>query len=539
MAQQSFLSVVRMHSPALLMVMVLVAGIHGLVVARAEVASRDSIGFIRYALHLESPPPNWSDSVQPGRLLSRLEVVQRAEHPPGYPLAVLVVSGPVRWCMGGVSCDAMVLACQLASSLAAVLLVLPLYCLGVWLHGRAVGLSAGLIFSCLPVAAHVTSDGLADGLYLLWLVSGLAGCVWALAAASRWGMGLAGLATGLAYWTRPEALMLPVAVLLVLTSLAVRRTWPVRRALVLAVVYLAATLAVCGPYILLIGGLTNKPTPRGLLDGQPPTIPGHTHTPCDAGGSLAVGGPLNVGGPLAISGPLAAWFRERDTLTVCLKLSSELLKTTNYVLLPLGLLGLWLARRRLAEPGGALLVVLGGLNLALLWRMASVMGYASERHFLLVTLLLTLAGMVALARLADWFGTRWAWVGTRWVWVGLVAGLVLLGVPSLVKPMHANRAGHHAAGVWLAANAPHDAVIYDPFCWSHFYAGRVFREDEPPPTNPPRLTYLILEQSSNQHSRLPMLPIAREVARHGQVVYHWPPHRSVEQAMVVVVRVEH
>jgi 4-amino-4-deoxy-L-arabinose transferase-like glycosyltransferase len=422
----------RGHAGPVLAVMVWVAGLHAVVIARAEVASRDSIGFIRYALHLETPPPDWHDPDQPGRQLTRAEVIQRAEHPPGYPLAVLVASWPLRAWMGGVHCDSMVLACQLASSIAGVWLVVPIYLLGLWLHGRTVGLSAALVFSSLPVAAQVTSDGLADGLYLFWLACALAGCVWGLRQRSWPGFALGGLATALAYWTRPEALMLPVAVLIVLAGLGLRRTWPARLAATLAVVYLATTLAVASPYVWLIGGLTNKPTPRGLLDGQPPSIPGHSQATPRVGGGL-----------------WAVWFQQRDLGTVTVKLSGELLKTTNYVLLPLGLAGFWLSRRRLSEPAPMLLVVLGGINLALLWRLGSVMGYTSERHFLLVALILTI----------------WA--------------------------------------------------------------------------TPPHITYVVVEQSTNQHSRLPMLPIAREVARHGQVVYAWPENRPIEQAVVLVARVEH
>ena len=48
------------------------------VIARAEVAARDSIGFIRYAVRFEHE--------------TLTDILRTSEHPPGYPLAVLLVS---------------------------------------------------------------------------------------------------------------------------------------------------------------------------------------------------------------------------------------------------------------------------------------------------------------------------------------------------------------------------------------------------------------------------------------------------------------
>ena len=59
-----------------------------------------------------------------------------AEQPPGYAVAALVVSWPVRWWTGGLTCEAMVLSTQLASLIAGVLLVVPMYRLGKELYDR-------------------------------------------------------------------------------------------------------------------------------------------------------------------------------------------------------------------------------------------------------------------------------------------------------------------------------------------------------------------------------------------------------------------
>src|SRR5437763_13641195 len=82
------------------------------VIARTEVAARDSIGYIRYALRLEREP--------------LAHVLRTSEQPPGYAAVVMLVSWPVRAWTGGLSCDAMVLSAQLASALMGVLAIVPM-----------------------------------------------------------------------------------------------------------------------------------------------------------------------------------------------------------------------------------------------------------------------------------------------------------------------------------------------------------------------------------------------------------------------------
>src|SRR5262245_371575 len=96
-------------------------GLRAWLIGHTEVAARDSIGFIRYALQFENASEKgktWGD-------------VLRANHQhPAYPLTVLAVSVPVRAFVHAPRVDQMRLSAQLASSLASVLLVLPMYFLG-------------------------------------------------------------------------------------------------------------------------------------------------------------------------------------------------------------------------------------------------------------------------------------------------------------------------------------------------------------------------------------------------------------------------
>ena len=123
---------------------------------------------------------------------------------------------------------------------------------------------------------------------------------------------------------------------------------------------------------------------------------------------------------------------------------------------------------------------------------------------------------------------------------GFGAVLVAIGMPSTLKPLHANRAGHHAAGRWLAEHAGrHDEVI-DPFAWAYFYSGYVFGEGKIAPAAPEKRTrYVVMEQGANEHQPLGWtMTFARELAPRGEAVYHWPENKEREKAVVVVYRLK-
>src|SRR5438105_2746091 len=95
----------------ILVLLCLTAGIRVWLITHTEVAARDSIGFIRYAVQLERQP--W------------LEVFRHSEQHPGYPILLLAVSKPVRFFLGGTTPYTMQLSAQIASALASLLLVIP------------------------------------------------------------------------------------------------------------------------------------------------------------------------------------------------------------------------------------------------------------------------------------------------------------------------------------------------------------------------------------------------------------------------------
>src|SRR5262245_41584990 len=95
----------------LALLILLAAAIRFWLVSHTEVAARDSIGYIRYALQLQSE--------------SLPDVLCHNLQHPGYPAWLLAVSLPVRQVLGGVTPDSMRISAQLASAIASVLLVIP------------------------------------------------------------------------------------------------------------------------------------------------------------------------------------------------------------------------------------------------------------------------------------------------------------------------------------------------------------------------------------------------------------------------------
>lgn len=486
------------------------------VIARTHVAARDSIGFTRAALRLERDPV--------------VETLRSCEHPPGYPAVVMLVSWPVRAWRGDTSVETMILSCQLASALMAVLAIFPTVMLGRELGGRSVGWVAAALFLCMPVWLKMTSDGLSEGTYLFWLATSCWLGVRALRKPSVLAFLLFGLSAGATYLTRPEGLELAVAmvaaILLIQVISAKRQSWTRVAGQVAAVG--CGVLVFLGPYVAMTGRLTNKNTGRIMLGAEDVDRTG-----------LTPGTQSNSGtGRL----PLAVWWYEPThagqsrSIWAVKALGTEILHGFQVAGLALALVGLFLMPKRSAL-GLGLIGLLVSLHAFILWRMAIAIGYLSERH----TLLFVFAGSFPAAVAILWIGNRMAgwldargWRGRRIMTSLLIVGLLGMSSYALAKPLHGNRAGHKAAGLWLAKNITDDDAILDPFSWGEFYAGRI---DQRNSTQRPQRLFVILERSNNQHSRLPQIPAAKANAALGTLVYHWPENRPESEAVVVVYSV--
>jgi Dolichyl-phosphate-mannose-protein mannosyltransferase len=498
--------------------LVVAAAIHVWLVVHTAVPARDSLGYARIALNISDP----SRSAKPGEERGRIDVIKAAEQPPGYPVAVWFTEIALRSVTKLSLADRSLLATQVANAFAAVLLVIPLYLTGRILAGRNVGFAAALLFEVLPVPARVTSDGLSEGVYLLVVCTAI---MLGVRAARKPGIGgflLCGMATGASYLVRPEGLMVVIAVGSVIFAAGLYRRWPRDVALARLTALGVGLALVAVPYMVLIGKLSNKPTAIVITEPFNNERPGLWKN--DPGANAG-------GGGCAL---FAAWWDpQRDEgknrlLWAIEAVWSETFKSLHYIVGALAIFALFAHRQQLfsPDPGMWVLVILGAFNLLLLVYLAAKIGYVSERHTVLFTMICCLFAATSFEPLAHVIENL-PKLGRLVIWPKAAPGtlfvaLVLSALPYTIKPMHPQREGHRHAGLWLEDKLGKDDNLVDPLTWGEWYAGRTlyqtvkYRDD-------PDVTWTIIESGkTSPHSRLPQWENAKDISARGELVYRWP-----------------
>ena len=404
---------------ALLVISILV---HGWLISNTAATARDSIGYARYAWNLKEPQS------------SRLAYIRGQAQHPGYPLLASLVAAPVSLGFSGPPHELMLKACQITSALFGTLLVLPMFWLGKRLFNSGTGFAAGLLVTVLPVLARNTSDGLGDGPFLFFVAASLAFAVSSLrkstAAGRSIAFALSGLLAGAAYLVRPEGIVAALAVSASLLFVAIRSRSFIKLPLDLAILFVGFALA-AGPYMTLIGKMTNKP----------------------ALGTSTAEAPAAIGPPFAdaMAKDLGDGERLVQAAVTCGK---EFFKAGHYGVAAFILIGLvWLFPRWRKEPSfWAPLLYLAGH-----WAVLMLLGwrslYISERHTIPLVGIGCLFAAGGLPAWAKWWGRQssgWGILGRimRWSWwpAATVALLAASCLPGLAKPLHENRAGHREAG---------------------------------------------------------------------------------------------
>ncbi|MBN9120726.1 MAG: glycosyltransferase family 39 protein, partial [Planctomycetes bacterium] len=332
--------------------------VHGWLIAHTALTARDSLGFARQALCFENPsaaPPHGN-----GRPKNTLDHIREGEQHPGFALAVCATDAVLKHVSDGPTAERILLATQLTNALAATLLVVPTYLLGRMLFGRNVGFAAALLFQVLPVPAKITSDGLTEGVYLLATVSATVLGVRAVRRPRISGFLLCGLATGASYLVRLEGLMIAAGPGAVALWLGLTRRWPRDQALGRLTALVIGVALVSVPYMAVIGKLTNKPSPREMLNLDGPS------------GPIWKGMP-NTQRPTTGAALFAEWWNEEKDagtprgLWAVRSVLKEMSKTSHYVVWPLALFALVALRRRFAtEPALWVPLILIAFNVVVL-----------------------------------------------------------------------------------------------------------------------------------------------------------------------------
>jgi hypothetical protein len=401
-----------------------------------------------------------------------------------------------------------------------VLLVIPLYLLGLDLFGPdAAGLGCLLVI-LNPILTNVTVNVLSESSFLLWWTWGLWGAVRFLREGRLAWLPLPIGCAALAYLTRPEGMLLPaamVAVLLLLplhraTRLGWRRWWPA------FVVLVVGPLCLAGPYMAIKGGLGTKPG-IGRVLGLVPDLP-----------------PESLGRESPLPPDQTRWETYRIAIGRALRVLTLGVTTP---LLPMAVLGVALALVA-ARAGGAaarIWLFLGILVAASGWalmRLHATSGYLTARHGLIPDMILILAaahGLGWLVRRAVLVGQRLGWAPRGlhpgpvfWaVGVGVLFGLPWLRAPG---PPHADPfAVYRATGQWIASHAAPTEQVLDMTEWSLFYGqrvGYVFATVYDAPGDP-RVRWVVVRQPHLQ-GHWPFTRVLRGLIAGREPVAMVPPH---------------
>jgi hypothetical protein len=486
---------VRFHIPILVC---LSAIVHIGVIANSSLTARDSLGFARQAVNLVHPErSDWG---------TRAGVLRNTQQPPGYPLAILVVDPVVSGLWEAPRPEQILLAAQVASGIAGVLIVMPLYSLARRLLDARVAFAAVAIYSLLPAVARYTSDGLSESCFLLCVVSAM---VFGSGSRMTSGAGLlAGIAAGCAYLVRPEGLAVSSAILVV----RIIGGWKVsrRETILTSLCFLVGVSIPAVPYMAVIGGITNKPAARELFDA--------------------------ANAPATVQRAILAEFRPTDAAKDavsqtlwCLRAAGiEFLRATHYALGILGFLSLVVLGRRvlLRDAVWQTLLLYGAIHLAFVLFLAFRHGYVSDRH---VLPLVPVACLLAFRLLQE--------VPSCWTACAVVIAATC--VPPLTKSLHENRVGHKHAGRYLRQVLGSRDELYDPFEWESFYSGRTV-EGQAKPVSDPAAIYAVLDDAKGDgaHPRLRHMPEAVQVSRdpRSELVFTWPVGATEAEAKVRVYR---
>jgi hypothetical protein len=354
-------------------------------------------------------------------------------------------------------------AALLVSFASSILLVIPIYLVALELFGDGASfLSAVLVMTNSAIGSIVVNLA-SETSFLLWWSFGLWGAIRFLKE-GRFAWLLVAVSFGaLAYLTRPEGILLPLALAFSMLAVALNRTtrvnWPRWWGAIMLV--LGGVLLLTGPYVALKGGIGTKPGIARVLGLAPHSAP------------LA----LEREEPLKPGQTTSETYLLAGARTV-----ESIVGAVTLPLLPLTILGLWIAWCR---DGGSRAIFLISIVLfasaVALVRLHATAGYLSVRHALIPGVILTSSAGAGLHWLTSRVSIPGRWLGlahdrfTLGPAVGgaLVAALVIVpNFRSLGPAQLGPFSVYYTAGDWLAANTRPEEKVLDLTDWSVFFSGR-------------------------------------------------------------------
>jgi len=229
--------------------------LQAIVIARAPTISADGIIFVSIARDVADDP---------------IAAFRQHDQHPGYPAMLLASERVAQWLGYREQPDSWLVAALAVNFVCGVLSVAVVWFFARDLFGDQVANVAALIFAVLPVPRCNVADAQSDTphvlLYLLaaWLASS------GMQRQQIWRLALAGAASGLAYWLRPEGLEVALIALACLMGAMLRGAWTWRQACAGMAALGITAFVVAAPYPILAGKITSKQLPFAKIS-PPPT----------------------------------------------------------------------------------------------------------------------------------------------------------------------------------------------------------------------------------------------------------------------------
>ena len=316
----------------------------------------------------------------------------------------------------------------------------PVYFLGRALFGHLAGLCAAWFLAFHAHAARYSADVLSEPLYVfLFLSAILFGMLGVVEDKKRW-LALCGVASALAYLTRPEGVMsvlVPGAWLCCQHIGDLCSDWK-RRFARIGVLSLAF-MALAAPYMIYVGGLSRKKSATEIIKFTRVRPANAAATPPAPQSKTADGDET------------ATQEAVRHYLRSGYSLLGKLVSACTHTLMPLMVLGLICRRRGPALKRGELF--LGSvvvLYLLLLFGVRTSAGYISRRHaFPIAMILMTWSGAGALAA-AHWLTRIRRLRGRRTAALRWITGVMAVVLTArTAEPQNTRNLGEAKAGLWI------------------------------------------------------------------------------------------
>lgn len=538
----------RVHATRLTLLTLVVVLPRLLVIERSVAPARDALRFVHAAQIMETVP--------------FARAAREIECHPLYPATLLRAKWIYTAVTGADGPDAWIRAGELWSVACFTCFLLTAYGAGTCLWNGRIAFWGCLATAALPRPMSYSVDVLSDNLHAVFWMGCVGLLAWNWRRPATWkGIG-AGVAAGLAYWTRLEGLTLGLlfAGTLALTQARGDWRWPWRQVALATLEFAVPFLLLVAAYANTVGGLSVRKVAGTML--APNTLASANRAARNVEPSVEA--PPSERVPWISENanqvdlarvnlviPMHREYRgyERTSLgTAALLVAREIGEETRIWLL--AFLPFCLFRRgrsRLWFPGGWLVCLsLLGIVVLLLF-MKTRAGYFSGRYGLPVLPFLAMLAMtgaersIEVARKLPRARGEHAWSARRFgrarglAAVGVIFALALaLCLPGWLRPMHESHHGHRMAARWLREHSEPGDVIFDHSGMCAFFAQRESWEPNGPV--PPRLPirYAVLDVSLLDRTGEPALTVIHQVHETGRLAAEFPKRPGSPRAGVYI-----